>query len=294
MSATPEGAAPAKINLALHVTGRRADGYHLIESLVVFAGHGDRLAVEEAEQDGFSVTGPFASSLPADGGNLVLRARDLLRLHFGAGAQSPVMLRLEKNLPVASGIGGGSSDAAAALRLLARHWKLCASEEDLARLGLELGADVPMCLASRPLVARGIGEKLEPAAGFPSLPLLLINPGKPLETRAVFARLQKRDNQGLGPLPRCESLAEIIRWLRSTRNDLEAPALSLLPEIADTLGLLEAEGALLSRMSGSGATCFGIFESIETAEKAAGQIRKKRPGWFVCPAATLSAEPSHG
>lgn len=294
MSAPLESAAPAKINLALHVTGQRADGYHLIESLVVFAGPGDRVAVEAADQDDFSVTGPFASSLPAAEGNLVLRVRDLLRLYFGAAAQHPVALKLEKNLPVASGIGGGSSDAAAAFRLLVRHWKLDASQEDLARIALELGADVPMCLASRPLVARGIGEKLEPAAGFPSLPLLLINPGVPLETRAVFARLVKRANQGLGALPRCESLAGIVRWLHSTRNDLQAPALSLLPEIADALGLLDAQGALLSRMSGSGATCFGIFGSAEAAEEAAGKITRQRPGWFVCPTATLSAEHHHG
>lgn len=295
MSPPLECAAPAKINLALHITGRRSDGYHLIESLVVFARVGDCLWAEPATEDSFSVIGPFAGQLCEPEGNLVLKARDLLRRHFGAPAQKPVALRLQKNLPVASGIGGGSSDAAAALGLLARYWGISSDAEDLARIGLELGADVPMCLAGRPIVARGIGEALEPAVSMPSLPLLLVNPGRPLETRAVFAALLRRDNDGLPPFGRCQGPAEAARWLHATRNDLEAPALSLLPEIGAVLGLLKSRGALLSRMSGSGATCFGIFEDIEAAERAGAEIARERPGWFVraTTTAAVSPEPGH-
>ncbi|RUX96383.1 4-(cytidine 5'-diphospho)-2-C-methyl-D-erythritol kinase, partial [Mesorhizobium sp. M2A.F.Ca.ET.040.01.1.1] len=166
--------APAKINLALHVTGRRDDGYHLIESLAVFTRFGDRLEIEPAEQDEFSVFGRYAAGLPLDDGNLVVKARDALRREAGVQRTPPVAIRLEKNLPVASGVGGGSSDAAAALNGLARLWKLDIDEISLARIGLSLGADLPMCLKSKPLVARGIGDEVSPLSAFPALGLVLV------------------------------------------------------------------------------------------------------------------------
>lgn len=282
-----ERAAPAKVNLALHVTGRRADGYHLLESLVVFARHGDTLQVTGAQRDGFSVCGPFAAEVPRGQGNLVLRARDLLRRHFGA--LPPVALTLRKNLPVASGIGGGSSDAAATLSLLCAFWHLPADASLLGRLAVSLGADVPMCLLARPLLARGIGETVEPLAHMPALPLLLVNSGQPLATPDVFAALGRRDNPPLPPFTGGSSAVEIARWLAATRNDLEAPALTLLPAIGAVLEALRGEGALLARMSGSGATCFGIFESPERAQAAANAIASRHARWFVQATTTLSS-----
>ena len=291
MTAGLECAAPAKINLALHVTGRRADGYHLLESLVVFSNYGDRLRAEPAEADAFYVTGPFATALPSDESNLVLRARDLLRRHLGKAAEQPVTLRLEKNLPVASGIGGGSSDAAAALGLLARFWGIELDREELKAFGLRLGADVPMCLAARPLLARGIGDVLKPLEAFPPLPLLLVNPGLPLSTPAVFAALMRRDNPPLPPLNSTSGMEEMVDWLRGARNDLEAPALSLAPEIGGVLSLLRAEGALIARMSGSGATCFGIFETAGAAKRAEESIAARQPAWFVRATSTTASTP---
>jgi 4-diphosphocytidyl-2-C-methyl-D-erythritol kinase len=278
----PAEHAPAKINLALHVTGRRADGYHLLESLAVFTEFGDRLSVAPAAEDSFVVTGPFAAHVPVDAGNLVIRARDALRT-LDAAAATPVAITLEKNLPIASGIGGGSSDAAAALRALSRHWRI---DADLAALGIKLGADVPMCLAARSLIARGIGEVLEPVS-LPPLSLVLVNPGVAVSTPEVFRDLASRENPVLPPLPSSLDAASVLAWLRTTRNDLEAPAKALAPVIGDALDALDRSGALFSRMSGSGATCFGLFESRTAADAAAASIRAGSPGWFVAATATV-------
>ncbi|WP_269932091.1 4-(cytidine 5'-diphospho)-2-C-methyl-D-erythritol kinase [Aminobacter sp. HY435] len=277
--------APAKINLALHVTGRRADGYHLLESLVVFAELGDRITVSPAGEDRFLVDGPFADNVPLDGGNLVLRARDALRTAFGAASAPPVSIALEKNLPVASGIGGGSSDAAATMRALARFWRLPVAAAELARLGLPLGADLPMCLAARPLIARGIGERLEPVGQMPVLNMVLVNPGIAVETPKVFGALASRDNPPLARL--CDGLA-VRSWLSGTRNDLEAPAMSIEPSIADVLDELRRSGATFARMSGSGATCFGIYDDAATASRAAAHLAGDHPGWFTAATTTRS------
>jgi len=274
--------APAKINLALHVTGRRADGYHLLESLAVFTELGDRITVAPAAEDNFSVTGPFAAHVPPDGDNLVMRARDALRA-LAPGAAAPVAITLEKNLPIASGIGGGSSDAAATLRALARLWRI---DADLAAPGLELGADVPMCLAARSLVARGIGEALEEVA-LPPLPLVLVNPGVAVATPDVFRALTSRENPPLPPLPAGIDAGGLASWLRTARNDLEAPAKALAPAISDVLDGLNGSGALVARMSGSGATCFGLFDSTDAAARSADALRRDRPGWFVAATASM-------
>ncbi len=271
--------APAKINLALHVVGKRADGYHELESLVVFAGLGDRLSVAPSRSDAFSVGGPFADGVPVDGTNLVLRARDALRASAGRGCP-PVALSLEKRLPVASGIGGGSSDAAAALKALAEHWRLPAGT-GLHETGSKLGADVPMCLVARPLVARGVGDRIEVLDRFPTLPLVLVNPGVAVSTAAVFRLLTRTDNPVLPALPARAGFDELVAWLRSTRNDLQEPAASVAPPIIDALAALEGEGAAFARMSGSGATCFGLFPAREAAERAALAIRRTRADWFV-------------
>ena len=276
--------APAKLNLALHVTGRRADGYHLLESLVVFTRFGDRLHIEPAEIDSLSIEGPFAGQLDAGQHNLAIRAREALRQALPAQARDdlpPVSIRLEKNLPVASGIGGGSSDAAAVLRCLNRLWRCGFNDRELAEIGAGLGADVPMCLAARPLVARGIGEIVEPAADFPALALVLVNPGMAVSTPDVFARLAQRDGESLPPLPRPIDFHSLRNWLETTRNDLEPAARDIQPAVGQVLAALDRAGSGFSRMSGSGATCFGLFETGNVAKRAALAIRAKHPGWFV-------------
>ncbi|CVI56242.1 4-(cytidine 5'-diphospho)-2-C-methyl-D-erythritol kinase [Agrobacterium leguminum] len=273
-------AAPAKINLALHVTGQRADGYHLLETLVTFTEAGDTIHIRDADADSFSISGPFGNLLRAgDGGdNLVTRARDLLRDALASTGQPvpPVAIHLEKNLPVASGIGGGSADAAATLRGLLRHWRAGIAPDTLASTALTLGADVPMCLESRSLIARGIGEDIEPLTDLPELAMVLANPLKAVSTPEIFRRLQNKTNP---PLPASATIGW-MDFLAQSRNDLQPPAQALLPEIGEIIGLLSQEGAALVRMSGSGATCFGIFHSLEAARKAETSLRKKRPGWY--------------
>ncbi|WP_454685620.1 4-(cytidine 5'-diphospho)-2-C-methyl-D-erythritol kinase [Agrobacterium leguminum] len=273
-------AAPAKINLALHVTGQRADGYHLLETLVTFTEAGDTIRIRDADADSFSISGPFGDLLRAgDGGdNLVTRAKDLLRDALASTGQParPVAIHLEKNLPVASGIGGGSADAAATLRGLLRHWRAGIAPDTLASMALTLGADVPMCLERRPLIARGIGEDIEPLTDLPELAMVLANPLKAASTPEIFRRLQNKTNP---PLPASATIGW-MDFLAQSRNDLQPPAQALLPEIGEIIGLLSQEGAALVRMSGSGATCFGIFHSLEAARKAETSLRKKRPGWY--------------
>jgi 4-diphosphocytidyl-2-C-methyl-D-erythritol kinase len=270
--------APAKVNLHLHVTGRRADGYHLLDSLVVFAGAADRLVASPAEGLSLSVTGPFAAGLSGEADNLVLRAAR--RLAEATGARAGARLVLEKNLPVASGIGGGSADAAAALRLLSRFWGVAPGRESLDGLAQGLGADVPACLRSEALLMAGIGEVLSPAPAVPACGLVLVNPGVAVATPAVFrARgggFRERARFPAGGWADASALAES---LRATGNDLEVPAIGLAPVIGDALAELRGlPGCLLARMSGSGATCFGLFASAALARAALAGI--DRPGWW--------------
>ncbi|MDO1581208.1 4-(cytidine 5'-diphospho)-2-C-methyl-D-erythritol kinase [Rhizobium oryzicola] len=272
--------ARAKINLALHVTGRRDDGYHLLDSLVTFASHGDLLTFEPADEDDFTLTGPYGALLSADTDNLVLKARNRLRQAVEASGQSApaVSIELTKNLPIASGIGGGSADAAATLRGLMRLWQVMLPDPVLQEIALSLGADVPMCLASRPLIAKGIGEHLQSVA-LPSLFLVLANPLVAVSTPEVFRRLEKRDNPPMdldatATLPWTERIARL-------RNDLEPPARALTPAIAETLQALEQTGATLTRMSGSGATCFGLYVDRNAAAEAAKILSERKPGWYV-------------
>jgi 4-diphosphocytidyl-2-C-methyl-D-erythritol kinase len=261
--------APAKINLALHVTGKRADGYHLLDSLVVFTQFGDELETAPAKGDSFEVVGPFAKGVPTDASNLIIKAREALRLAHGAS--KPLAVRLTKNLPLASGIGGGSSDAAAYLAGFAQ------AADDLAGMALKLGADLPMCLAAEPLRARGIGERIEILSDFPALSLVLANPGVEVPTSEIFRRLPSPDNAPLPGLPE----GDVIEWLRGTRNDLQAPAIGFSPQIGECLDMLERSGADFTRMSGSGATCFGVFAEPGAAERAAERMLAAKGSWFV-------------
>lgn len=257
--------APAKVNLTLHVTGQRADGYHLLDSLVMFADVGDWLEVSLGS--GLTVSGPMAEGVPVDGRNLVLKAAALM----GVEAR----IALEKHLPAAAGIGGGSSDAAAVLRALQEL-----TGREVPGVGLSLGADVPVCLEGRACFMRGIGERVEPVDGMPELAAVLVNPGVEVPTGAVFNGLARKDNPAMTPL----DMGDFLGWLRAQRNDLEPPARMVQPVISDVLAAISASGSLLTRMSGSGATCFGIYADRAQAEAAAARLG--RPGWWVR-AATL-------
>lgn len=280
MAASIERRAAAKVNLALHVLGRRPDFYHELDTVVVFADVGDAVSVGGTGDLGLEVTGPFGFHAPADGENLVLKAARLLK--DKTGFQGGAAIRLQKNLPAGAGFGGGSADGAAALLALNEAWNLSLGLDELVRIGGALGADVPMCLVTRALRARGTGERIEPVESWPSLPLVLVWPGVPVATSAVFAALTRRDGT---PLPEpwpAETPAVLSRWLQKCRNDLEEAALGLAPEIGEALQALRATGeCLIARMSGSGSGCFGLYADRAAAEAAAIALRKARPGWWV-------------
>jgi len=273
-----EERARAKVNLFLHVTGKRDDGYHLLDSLAVFAGVADRLSFTPAETLSLVVTGPFAASLSAEPDNLVLRAARSLAA--ASGVRPTGALTLDKQIPVASGIGGGSADAAAALRLLCRAWNVAPDGTVLERIATTLGADVPVCVRNQPLRMRGIGEVLTPAPALPDCGMMLVNPGIALATVAVF-RARAAAFSAEATLPeRWATVDDMVHTLLSTTNDLQAPAIELVPEIRDVLDTISATtGCLLARMSGSGATCFGLFADAAAAEAAAAALA--RPGWWT-------------
>lgn len=289
MEASFAEAAPAKINLALHVTGRRPDGYHDLESLVVFAEVADDLEAVPADSDTLKVTGPFASALGSSGTNLVMRAVAAFRARFPDHVRTGLTLKLQKNLPVAAGIGGGSADAAAALRLMAILGDADIAPRELFDLALGLGADVPACLLSRSCMTRGVGEIISPLRDFPACHAVLVNPLVPVVTADVFRRLEQRQNPPLPPLPDpLTRPAQLAMWLEETRNDLEPPAMALVPLIGDLVARLGAtKGCMLARMSGSGATVFGLFGSGALAHQAAHELREQWPGYWVAAAAIL-------
>lgn len=274
--------ARAKVNLALHITGRRADGYHELDSLVAFPQIGDRLALEPSGDLELALEGPFARDLdgPPDS-NLILKA--VRAFAIAAGCPVPrVKLTLTKRLPVASGIGGGSSDAATTLRLLEDATDQYLPEETLHAVALSLGSDVPVCLDPKPQIMRGIGGDISPGPNLPACGIVLVNPKVGVSTPAVFKALAKRDNPGLPGLPaRFESLSALVAWLSTCRNDLEAPAAGICPDIAEVLSALKAdERVVLARMSGSGATVFGLCapQDAVSIERA---LRVSHRHWWI-------------
>lgn len=280
--------APAKINLTLHITGQRDDGYHELDSLVSFASVGDELWMLEAGVSSLTVEGPESEGVPADMSNLAMKAAQF----GGAGRQAAITLT--KHLPVASGIGGGSADAAAAWRgmlLLGPDGETQVDTqfampeimlETQMRGLLSLGADVPMCVISRPLRANGIGDKIS-LHNLPQVPCVLVNPRVPVSTPPVFKALKTKENPPMPvDMPAFESAGELIMWLKDQRNDLQEPAISIAPVIADVLDQLTGcAGIGLARMSGSGATCFGLFENIDDAKSAAESLNANHPDWWV-------------
>lgn len=290
--AGPEVEAWAKLNLYLHVVGRRADGYHLLDSLVAFAGVGDTVAVRPADSLELAIDGPFAPGLSAGADNLVSRAA--VALAGAAGIAPRAAIRLTKRLPVASGIGGGSADAAASLKALNRLWRLGLDDRALAAIGLRLGADVPMCLAGRTAFMGGIGEEITPAPDLPACWCVLANPGVALPTPAVYRARSgpfSPPARFSSPLPDAAALARLID---DRRNDLTAAAVAIAPVIIDVLAALAGlDGALIARMSGSGATCFALFADEAAAGAGAADLARRRPGWWVTAAPLLSPAPPH-
>jgi 4-diphosphocytidyl-2-C-methyl-D-erythritol kinase len=280
--------APAKINLYLHVTGRRADGYHTLDSLIVFADLGDWVAVEDADTLSLGIDGPFAAALRAgmraEDDNLVLRAARALAESAGRPARAHI--RLRKNLPVAAGIGGGSADAAAALKALAELWEIAPDAAGMHGLAASLGADVPVCMAGRPAFVGGIGELIDPAPPLPDAGLLLANPGLPVPTPEVFAGRAGRFGGAARFAEAPADATALANLLAARSNQLTDAAIGVAPVIGRVLETLAAlPGARLARMSGSGATCFAIFDDLRAAEAAAGRLRLAEPDWWL--AATL-------
>lgn len=280
-----EAFAAAKLNLFLHVGAPGADGYHPLCSLMAFADLGDRVEVREADALALQVRGPFADGLAQEGDNLVLRAARALTEHLRKPL-APLGLILDKRLPVAAGLGGGSSDAGAALRLLREAWAPELSDAELEALAAGLGADGAACLWGRPVVAEGRGERLTASPGLPPIDVVLVNPRVSVSTADVYRGFDAAARFGdvtPPPMPDAfESVEELAGWLRMTRNDLQSPAVALAPEIGDVLATLSDEPeALISRMSGSGATCFALCTGDLEAEGLAERLEAMRPAWWV-------------
>ncbi len=280
--------APAKINLALHITGQRNDGYHLLDSLVVFANIGDTITLKTPQNNAQGTAicqfnGPFGKQLEktiaGTSDHLILKAAEAFQNSFGQFERG-LSIHLEKRLPIASGIGGGSADAAATLLAMGKlHSGI--SQADLQAMSEKLGADVPMCLHSQALQAKGIGTDLNLVNHMPKLHLLLINPGIEVSTSKIFEALESKKNAPLTPLPAQLSFDNLIDWLAHQRNVLEPTAIDITPQIGDLLSALHNTNASLVRMSGSGATCFGIYRSTQASKAAAETIRNAQPHWWV-------------
>lgn len=282
-------AARAKVNLTLHMKGKRRDGYHELESLVVFADVSDELVFTPASEDRLSLEGPFAGLV--DGENLVLKAKRAFASWLGVTVSGDFLLK--KNIPVAAGLGGGSSDAAATIRALLKAYDRAEDTKTFIRQSASIGADVPVCLQNSAAWMCGLGERVTPVSGLTPLPALLVNPGIKLSTAAVFKTLnakplQAEEAEAPPSFPGWRNPQEAAVWLNEGRNDLEAPAIALEPAVKKVLDALRRlDGCMLSRLSGSGPTCFGIFLSQDAAAEAASEMRRSYPNWWV-QATTLS------
>jgi len=272
--------APAKVNLYLHVTGRRADGYHLLDSLFVFTRDGDVVHVRDAEELSLEITGFYADALPNNEDNIVLKAARALAVSFGIPPKAKI--RLEKKLPVASGIGGGSTDAAATLKALTQLWKLNISTEKIRKIALDLGADVPSCLEAKAVQVAGIGDVLTPAPLLPKLFILLVNPNKPVSTPSVFKTRAAVFSKEAPFTHAITDFDQFVAALSERHNDLCDAACQIEPAIHDVLRALEEyPSCRLARMSGSGGTCFGLFPSAAEAESVYRKMQISHPNWWI-------------
>ena len=285
---------PAKVNLTLHVTGQRDDGYHELDTLVAFADVGDTVIVKEADRRALEITGPMSRGVPADARNLVTQVAASFWHH------GPLAITIEKILPTMAGIGGGSADAAACFRAIKRLVSMRAGQPveavtDLKSVSIlaRLGADIPMCVTSTPARAQGIGDQVKPIERFPLLPAVLVNPGIPVPTRTVFEKIEYKTPPPMAePLPAFKDVFEVSDWLGQQRNDLQVPACVLTPGVAQVLDALgQNKSVLVHRMSGSGATCFGLCSSREDANAVATDISAAHPDWWV--QATTLGDQSH-
>lgn len=268
--------AKAKINLCLHVTGQNMEGYHLLDSLVAFADYGDELVFHDNEKIEIVFEGRFGKDLS----NIKIQKNIIFKALKSLNLSPGVKIKLQKNLPLSAGIGGGSADAAATLRGIFKQRNIPLPSDG----GLPLGADVPVCIKSTTQRMQGIGEKLTDVKIFPELAAVLVNSGDKVSTPMIFKHLKNKDNQGIGNLPNKKmTFIETVHYLSELRNDLELPAFELIPNIRDVITLLNNSGANLSRMSGSGATCFGLFADFELAKSAANNISIDNPNWWVQP-----------
>ncbi len=268
--------AKAKINLCLHVTGQNMEGYHLLDSLVAFANYGDELVFHDNEKIEIVSEGKFGKDLS----NIKIQKNIIFKTLKSLNLSSGVKIKLQKNLPVSAGIGGGSADAAATLRGILQQKNIPFPPDD----GLALGADVPVCIKSTTQRMQGIGEKLTDVKVFPKLAAVLVNSGDKVSTSVIFKLLKNKVNQDIGNLPNKKmTFTQTVHYLSELRNDLELPAFELIPNIKNVITLLNNSGSSLSRMSGSGATCFGLFADFELAKSAANNISTDNPNWWVQP-----------
>jgi len=272
--------APAKVNLYLHVTGKRDDGYHLLDSLMVFAGVGDIIEAASADDLSLAIVGPFAEGLETNDDNLVLKAARALQKT--SGCKKGATLTLTKELPIASGIGGGSADAAATLKALVELWEIDLADEKMQEIALSLGADVPVCLRGRASFVGGIGEDLSAPPPLPPSWLVLVNPGVGVSTPEVFKARRGGFSSAAQFDETPKDAEQLAEFLAARTNDLEAPARKIAPAIDEVVERLGAQDAcLLARMSGSGATCFGLFGEEDMAWDAALSIAEANPNWWV-------------
>ena len=273
--------APAKLNLFLHVTGRRENGFHTLDSLVTFANIGDTITIEDAPSFSLHTNGPFPGSLPQNhDDNLVVQTAKTLSKHLNKPLN--VKITLTKNLPLAAGIGGGSSDAAATIRGLIEHWKIKNETDHILKTIAKLGADIPVCFQAKPTIMRGIGDILLPAPAMPKTPIVLINPMIPCPTKDVFAAYEGHDKHNTALPAQCNTIDDLVKILDPLDNDLLDPALKIVPDIQNVINALNTQKEChLARMSGSGATCFGLFETIEHAERTAKTIKSENPNWWI-------------
>lgn len=283
---TLKGLAPAKVNLNLHITGQRKDGYHTLDSLVVFADIGDQITVTAAPDLRLNVSGPFAEGVPTDHTNIVIKAADVLRNHYGIS--NGATIDLEKFLPNAAGLGGGSTDAAITLSMLAQIWGVPELPPNMPEI-LGLGADVPVCIcAPEPVRMTGIGEVIHAVPGLPDFAMVLVNPKVPVPTADIFKALTSKTNPPLSTIPSGLDFDGFITWLSEQRNDLQPPACEIAPEIQSTLDKIGVLPQVrYTGMSGSGATCFGIVKNMVDARSVARALQVREMNWWVVPAQAL-------